>query len=499
MAITASRLYDYIKCPHKVWRDIYGPQEEKIQETNPFVELLWQKGLQHEERIVKKLGDFADLRAGSIDERYQKTIEAMRAGTALIYQGVLKHQNLLGIPDILRKIEAGSYMPIDIKSGMALEGADEDSGEEGKPKKHYAVQLCLYNELLRKHAFASHDYGKILDITGEEIEYDLIAPMGVRNKTTWRELYEEIKGKGALLISDQDVNKPALSGICKLCAWYSSCKNWCEEKRDLSNIFYLGRSVRDTINKDLSIESVDDFLKLDIEEVMKEKKKNKQYLRGVGEILLSKFMNRANILYKTRKPVAYEPIGFPKARYELFFDIEDDPTQEFVYLHGVYARTGGSEKYVYFLAKEVSEEAEKEAWRNFWVYICSLPEDDYSVYYYSHHEKTTYKKLQKRYPDVIAPEKVEEFFDNPNVIDLYSIVQGKSDWPVGSYSLKTLASYLGFEWRDKTPSGALSIQWFNDYLDKKDDSLMQRILEYNEDDCKATMILKDAIEKLRYS
>lgn len=496
MAITASKLYDYIKCPHKVWRDIHGPQEEKIQETNPFVELLWQRGLQHEERIVEKLGDFLDLKEGTIEQRYQKTIEAMRNGTALIYQGVLKYENLLGIPDLLRKSEDGSYMPVDIKSGMGLEGADEESGEEGKPKKHYAVQLCLYNELLKKHNVASHDKGKILDINSEEIEYDLIAPISVRNKNTWWKLYEEIKGKVDLLMNNNEVNKPALSGMCKLCAWYNSCRNWCEETRDLTNIFYLGRSVRDTINRDLSIESIDDFLKLDIQEVMKEKKRNKQYLRGVGETLLSKFINRANILYKTKKPIAYEKIVFPKASYELFFDIEDDPTQEFVYLHGVYERTGDNEKYIYFLAREVSAEAEKEAWRNFWEYIDSLPKDDYAIYYYAHHEKTTFKKLQKRYPDVISPEKVEEFFDNPNVVDLYTIVQGKSDWPVSSYSLKTLASYLGFNWRDETPSGALSIQWFNEYLDKKDDSLMQRILEYNEDDCKATMILKDAIEKI---
>jgi predicted RecB family nuclease len=148
---------------------MYGPQEEKIQETNPFVELLWQKGLQHEQRIIKKIGDFLDIREGTIEERCQKTLEAMRNGTALIYQGVLKHENLLGVPDLLRKLEEGSYVPIDIKSGMGLEGADEETGEEGKPKKHYAIQLCLYNELLKKHGLASHDKGKILDINGEEV------------------------------------------------------------------------------------------------------------------------------------------------------------------------------------------------------------------------------------------------------------------------------------------------------------------------------------------
>jgi len=496
MSITASTLYDYLKCPHKVWRDIHGPQEEKIQEANPFIELLWQKGIQHEENLVSKLGDFLNLSEGTTEERYHKTIEAMRNSTALIYQGVLKHENLLGIPDLLRKLEDNSYIAIDIKSGMGLEGTDEESGEEGKPKKHYAVQLCLYNELLRKHGLALHDKGIILDINCEEIEYDLSEPIGIRNKTTWWEFYEEVKKQTSLLISNQETNKPALSSICKLCDWYNSCKNWCEAKQDLTNIFYLGRSVRDTINKDLSIESVKDLLNLDIAEVIKEKKKNKQYLHGVGEKSLVKFINRGNILYKTKQPVIYEKLLFPNVNYELYFDIEDDPTQEFIYLHGVYERSRHNERYLYFLAKEVSMEAERKAWENFWEYIHSLPKDDFAVYYYAHHEKTTLKKLQKRYPDVIELEKVSEFFDNPNVIDLYAIINSKSDWPVSSYSLKTLASYLGFVWRDKTPSGALSIQWFNEYLDTKNDSLMQRILEYNEDDCRATMILKDALIKL---
>ena len=47
--ITGSKLYDYIQCPHKVWRDVYGPKEEKITETNPFVELLWNRGVAHED------------------------------------------------------------------------------------------------------------------------------------------------------------------------------------------------------------------------------------------------------------------------------------------------------------------------------------------------------------------------------------------------------------------------------------------------------------------
>jgi len=502
MNITASSLYDYIKCPHKVWRDVYGPKEEKIQETNPFVELLWERGVKHEENIISKIGDFLNLKEGSIDERFQKTTVAMKNKTPLIYQGVLKYENMIGIPDLLKKLPDNTYMPIDIKSGMGFEGADEEKGDEGKPKKHYAVQLCLYNDCLKQLGFANHNNGKIIDIHGEEVEYDLIAPMGVKIKETWWEFYERIKKHIDLLMKNQDKNKPAMaSSICKLCPWYNSCKKWCEETKDLTNVFYLGRSMRDKINTDLLIEDIDSFLDIDLTEILNQKEKekksgNKRFLYGIAKGNLQKSLNRARILYQTKEPVIYETIVLPELSYELFFDIEDDPTQDFVYLHGVYERSGSKERYINFTATELLAEAEKEIWQKFWKYIESLPQDDYAVYYYSHHEKTTYKKMQKRYPDVISKENVEKFFENPNVIDLYRLVQKQTDWPVGSYSLKALATYLGFKWRDETPSGALSIQWFNEYLESNDKDILKRILEYNEDDCKALMVLKDKLVKL---
>ena len=494
-------LYDYIQCPHKVWRDIYGPKDEKIIETNPFVELLWQKGVIHEKKVVAKLGKYIDLSKGSLDERINKTLLAMQEKSDLIYQGVLRHDNLLGIPDLLKRLPDDSYIPIDIKSGMAYEGENEETGEEGKPKKHYSVQLCLYNELLRQLNFAKHTKGIILDIRGDEVEYDLNSVIGKRSPLTWVEFYESIKTQLLSLINNQTQNKPAQGGKCKLCAWYDSCKKWCEKNNDLSNVFYLGRSVRDVINRDLSVENTADFLNIDLKTVMKQKeyeKKqgNSKFLYRIGKDSLKKLLDRAKILYQTKKPVIYNPIVFPKVKYELFFDIEDDPTQDFVYLHGIYVRKDGSEQFLDFTSLEISDEAEKKAWQGFWQYIDSLPQDDFAVYFYSHHEKTTYKKLQKRYPDVISPEKLEAFFDNPNVIDLYKIVQKQTDWPLGSYSLKALATYLGFKWRDETPSGALSIQWFNQYIETKDEKIIKRILEYNEDDCKATMILKDALEAL---
>lgn len=497
MKITASKLYNFLQCPHRVWRDVHGPQDEKIDEANPFVEMLWKKGVQHEEKIISRMGEYVDLGEGSLDERFAKTMEEMKAGTPLIYQGVLQHENLLGIPDLLRKLPDGAYMPVDIKSGMAFEGEDKESGDEGKPKKHYAVQLCLYNELLQRLGVSTHFSGKIIDISGNEVMYDLKSPMGVRNKMTWWEFYEQIKKHVEFLMSGQDKNKPAMASICKMCTWYNSCKKWCVENDDPTQVFYLGRKVRDTLSDDLMIDKTQELLDMDIEDLISQKKKDKQFLKGLAEKSLKTITRRTRVMLNTKEPVIYEPMAFPDVTYELFFDIENDPTQEFVYLHGVYERTKDrKERFLDFTATEISEEAEKDAWKRFWDYIDSLPNDDFAVYYYSAHEKTTYKKMQKQYPNVISAEKVEEFFDNPNVIDLYKIVLKNTDWPLGSYGLKSIAQYLGFKWRDESPSGAASIEWFNKYIESKNPKDLERILIYNEDDCVATMVLKDGLEKL---
>ena len=496
-SITASKLYDYMQCPHRIWRDIYGPQEEKIKETNPFVQLLWDRGIQYEKEVISKIGELLDLSEGSLSERFKNTVEAMKKKVPLIYQGVLIKDNLVGIPDLLKIRPDGPYIPVDIKSGMGRAGAEDSTGDEGSLKKHYAVQLALYVDILNELGFEKKKEGLVIDINGDEVLYNLEEQVGPRTRATFWELYEKIKNQASILINDQDKNKPALGGICKLCPWYNSCHKWAKDQDDLTGLFYLGRSKRDVLEEDANIHKIQDILNIDVEVLLEQKKQDKNFLKGLGKATIEKIVQRADILKNIKKPIVYNKVEFPKVSYELFFDIEDDPTQEFVYLHGVYERSKKGERFIEFTAKKINADAEKKAWSDFWKYIRTLPENDFSVYYFSPHEKSTYRRIQKKYPDVISEKEVEAFFDNPNVIDLYGIVLKNTDWPLGSYSLKALAVYLGFKWRDETPSGALSIEWFNKYIETGDADILKRILLYNEDDCKATMVLKDGIEKIQ--
>ena len=113
------------------------------------------------------------------------------------------------------------------------------------------------------------------------------------------------------------------------------------------------------------------------------------------------------------------------------------------------------------------------------------------VYIYSKYERTWWRLLQTKYPDECTTENIQRLFDPAVTVDLYQVVAENSEWPTNDHSIKTLANYLGFKWSDSHPSGAASIEWYDRYcgcyaLAKA------RILEYNEDDCRAMRVLADA-------
>jgi len=119
------------------------------------------------------------------------------------------------------------------------------------------------------------------------------------------------------------------------------------------------------------------------------------------------------------------------------------------------------------------------------------------IYYYSSYEKTQWKKLQKKYPEVMSGEDIKRMFDADYAVDLYyNVVKKKTEWPTNDYSIKTLASYLGFRWRDESPSGAESIEWYHRWVETGDVNIKTRILKYNEDDCIATRVLLEGIYSL---
>ena len=77
-------------------------------------------------------------------------------------------------------------------------------------------------------------------------------------------------------------------------------------------------------------------------------------------------------------------------------------------------------------------------------------------------------------------------------VDVHQLVreQIQTEGPRG---LKTLASAAGFAWRDPTPSGEASMLWYEVARGEGEDAetARRRLLTYNEDDCRATRVLRE--------
>lgn len=498
--ITASMLYSLVQCPKRVELDLFGDPAVR-DEVSPFVEMLWQRGTLYESQVMQGGGLVAlDLSHAKGDEKERLTLEAMQRGEPLIYSGRICDGDLLGVPDLLRR-QGNGYVPIDIKSGRGKEGGGGDDGEDdegdgnaGKPKLHYAVQLALYVDVLERLGFSAGRRGIILDVHAREVLYDLASARGPKVPLSLWQEYQAVLANAREIVARSQTPRGALASSCKLCHWYSSCTKELRAGDDLTLIPRLGRKIRDAMAP--TFPTVAALAATDPEGWIT---KNKTQFKGVGEKSLMVFHARAVLLTEPMaKPYLKAPITLPRSDVELFFDIEVDPLRDFTYLHGIVERRGGDsadERFVAFFADDETADAERDAFAKSVAYLNSEPAA--TIWYYSKYERTLYRKLQARYPDVCSAQDIETLFDPKRAIDLYNdVVTKATEWPTHDHSIKTLAKYLGFAWRDSNPSGAASIEWFDRWVRERDPAVKARILDYNEDDCKATRVLLDGIRAL---
>jgi len=475
--------------------DLFANPSER-DAVSPFLRLLWERGTAREKEVIAALTEpLLDLSANQPDEKERLTLAAMDRGEALIYGGRISSDDLIGEPDLLRKQENG-YVAGDIKSGAGEEGATEE--HDGEPKLHYAVQLALYTDILERLGRSHSRIPFVWDIHGSEVPYDLMAMRGKRNPHRLWDAYQDCLAQARKIVSGASKTLPAYStGVCKNCVWYTSCLKSLEAANDLTLIPELGRSKRDAMFD--RIPSIRQLAAINPAEFIDG---HKTAFLGIGSATLAKMHERAKILASDDgKPCLTSPVSLPQMDRELFFDIEVDPWRDgFCYLHGFVERQDGrneTERFVYFFADALTPDEERRAFSEAWTYIQrSQPS---ALYFYSKYERTIYRNLADRYPEVCTRHQVDELFACERSIDLYNdVVKKATEWPTRDYSIKTLAQYLGFKWKDSHPSGAASIEWFYRWTESRDPEIRKRILEYNEDDCRATRWLVDGIKAMRF-
>ena len=483
--VTASMLYDAVSCLMRVQLDIHGDPSDR-DAVSPFIQMLWRCGSAHEEQIVAGIGRSAvDLRAVPSRDREARTRAAMTDGAAVIVGGRISHGDLLGEPDLLLQ-ENGSYVAGDIKSGAGTEGA----GDGRRLKTSYGVQLAHYATILERSGLGIGTRAFVIDRGADRVDYDLDAPIG---KTTLRALHSVMLANVRATLDGTSVSRPALASGCKLCHWRTRCRETLVGLDDLTLIPQLGRSLRDAMSDTVS--TVAGLAALDIDPLRRPS--GRTVIPGVGQERLARFRDRARLLVRPESDAyARAPLRLATRPRELFFDIEADPGRDRVYLHGIVERVRSADGVVtifhgFFMDGE-DDADERDAFEAAFSLLTAEPTAP--VYYWSKYERTAYRALQLKYPNVCTAEDIEVLFDPVRAIDLlFDVVMPNTEWPLNDHSIKSIAKHCGFRWRDTDPSGAASIEWYDRWVRTQDPSLRQRILDYNEDDCLATAAVLDTL------
>ena len=464
--ITAQHIYDYLVCPHRVYLNTHE-DPVRMRPLSQFLDLLFRRGSLHEGRVIERF-EYRKPEGVTHQQRFESTLELMWMGEELIYQGVLITGDEQGIPDLLKKVSVPSalgdhsYIPIDIKSGKGTE-----SNSNNSVKKAYGIQLAFYARLLEAVQGLYPQHAAVINIDGDEIPFD---PHDFKHRL------EEILPHIRALIAGTESDCPALIQKCTLCGWYDVCLERMKASSDVTLVAGVGRGSKQALNE-AGIHKVEDVAALDGGQLN---------IKGVREKRARTWSRQAQAyLSDTIGILSHTPI--PTAPTRIYFDFEDDPFLDLIYLYGfLIVRPDGSAEYTPIWCD--NQGGEIQAFLQFLELCRSIAKQDYRVYHYGKHEKTVLDRLADKYAAAHI-RSLKKF--QSKMVDLEKQVASHVVLPVLSYGLKSVSKFVGFNYSDADPGGSQSIAWFEEY--QKDPGtngeLKQRILTYNREDCEATKLV----------
>jgi predicted RecB family nuclease len=453
--LTEKHFYKYIKCPLWLYFDTH---EEEHRLHDPLVDRLQEDGLLDEvQRQMLDGRDYAEVEIEDVEEAYLKTLELMKQGVQTIYHGVLVHGHWVGRPDLLEKVEGKSrfgeyyYVACDIKRTR-------------RPRREHMFQGAFYAEILRYLQGVKPVQGYVITPDGEVKKY-LIEEFETAFHLSLDQIERIMAGK-----------RPShfVTSGCKQSPWAKECRATAVDCDDITLLNRVHATELNALRK-AGIERISAFSKMDIVDLVKS-------VPELDEERLVLLRDQATALTQGTH-IVRQPLQLPKFERELYFDVESDPLRDLDYLFGVLEVEGEESTYHSFLAKEPKDEP--KAWQEFVEFMRSR--EGLPIYHYGFYELEVIRRQAKRHgTDMAVIEKMEA-----SMVDMLPVLRDAIIFPVYFYSLKDIAKYIGYQWDEKDVSGVDSVVWYEDFLaNRRKTSVLKKIVKYNEDDVRATWLVK---------
>ena len=183
----------------------------------------------------------------------------------------------------------------------------------------------------------------------------------------------------------------------------------------------------------------------------------------------------------------------------MIFDIEGDPFWEpargLHFLFGILVRDGNDWRYRPIWAHD--RPAERRMFEELidFVHAQLAADPAMHVYHYGNYENAAIKQLMGTY--ATRDEAVDALLRRGVFVNLHTVVRQGLRAGVESYSLKEVEALVPYVRRANVRSGIDAVLAYEQWMTARDDALLQSIAEYNEDDCRATLALRDWLVKQR--
>lgn len=464
--LTASDFYKYITCPHWPWLDRFATRKERAlkRELTSGEERRMDDGYRHEAAVMEEMmrgRAVADMPAeGDPEALFQQTLALMREGADVIYQGTIIHEDWHGRPDLLVKERGASqlgnwhYVPVDIKSAHDL-------------KLSHRLQLVFYGRILKRLQGVAPARGAIINADRQWLWLELAASTPE---------FEDVLQSLQRLRSGERPPCVLRKACMDTSPWGAVCTQQAEALNDIALLYNV--NVRNlTALRGLGVHTVNDAAEMDVES-----------LAGAAPGLTAHSLEVAKIQARSLRDhtvFVKEAVTLPEeSALEIYFDIESDQPNDMDYLYGFLIRERGKRpRYLPFVAERPEDEA--EMWKAFLHWLATLP-PDYVVYHYAPYEPMRLRLLSERHG---GSPWLDRFMDR--LVDLKPLATKRVTFPFYFYGLKYICKFLGFHWTGELQSGGESIDWYERWCETGDRDVLNGIIQYNEDDVRATLFLKD--------
>ncbi len=328
-----------------------------------------------------------------------------------------------------------------------------------------------------RHKILASFLAFIMKLNKNELPISFRTPEGLKIVYPRVEKAKQILLKIKETFSSGKAPNPTFSFACRNCPFHAECVEFASKEGDISMINGIGEGRKKALQK-AGYSTINEVSKADPKLLAKYMGINVQQAQKIVLQALSVDTSKWFLVNKNDKNVKIF-----NRNYEYFFDVEKAADEN--YLFGVLLKEKNKVTYRYFL---LLENEWKREWENFLNFVNVHPRAP--IYHYDVFDRNVMEKFASMSSNRNVGRILKRFQDMYNLVKRHFVV------PVRFYSLKDVAKSIGFNWRVENFNGYEAMKHLTEWKKSKDESLLQRIVKYNEDDCKALMVVKEKVSEM---